>query len=59
MKCLDFDWQINEFMVYCHRPSLRKNHVSLSTGTAINSRFNTYISPIPFSIIRGKRNSYS
>ena len=25
MKCLDFDWQINEFMVYCRRTQLRKN----------------------------------
>ena len=24
MKCLDFDWQINEFMVYCRSTQLRK-----------------------------------
>ena len=25
MKCLDFDWQINEFMVYCRstQPQIR------------------------------------
>ena len=23
MKCLDFDWQINEFMVYCGSTQLR------------------------------------
>ena len=24
MKCLDFDWQINEFMVYCRSTQLRE-----------------------------------
>ena len=24
MKCLDFDWRINEFMVYCHSTQLRE-----------------------------------
>ena len=24
MKCYDFDWQINEFMVYCRSTQLRE-----------------------------------
>ena len=28
MKCLDFDWQINEFMVYCHSIQLREKSMS-------------------------------
>ena len=28
MKCLDFDWQINEFMVYCRSIQLREKSMS-------------------------------
>ena len=28
MKCLDFDWQINEFMVYCRSTQLREKTMS-------------------------------
>lgn len=28
MKCLDFDWQINEFMVYCPSTQLREKTMS-------------------------------
>ena len=27
MKCYDFDWQINEFMVYCRSTQLRERTV--------------------------------
>jgi len=34
MKCLDFDWQINEFMVYCRSIQLLKtSQPSLCTGS--------------------------
>ena len=28
MKCLDFDWQINEFMVYCRSTQLREKSMA-------------------------------
>ena len=28
MKCLDFDWQINEFMVYCRSTKLREKSMA-------------------------------
>ena len=27
MKCLDFEWQINEFMVYCRSTQLREKSI--------------------------------
>ena len=38
MKCLDFDWQINEFMVYCRSTQLREKSMMAyplgATGSA-------------------------
>ena len=34
MKCLDFDWQINEFMVYCRSTQLREKTMA-SYGQAL------------------------
>ena len=28
MKCFDFDWQINEFMVYCRSTQLREKSMA-------------------------------
>ena len=28
MKCLDFDWQINEFMFYCRSTQLREKSMA-------------------------------
>ena len=28
MKCLDFDWEINEFMVYCRSTQLREKSMA-------------------------------
>ena len=28
MKCLDFDWQINEFMIYCRSTQLREKSMA-------------------------------
>ena len=27
MKCYDFDWQINEFMIYCRSTQLRERNL--------------------------------
>ena len=50
MKCLDFDWQINEFMVYCRSTQLReksmqvtnKPFASLSVGVLKNCEFSQW-----------------
>ena len=42
MKCLDFDWQINEFMVYCRRTPPRIKNQKILRKSAATTSYHTY-----------------
>ena len=58
MKCLDFDWQINEFMVYCRSTQLReKSMASYEQALRLFERWcaeelRTQNTPFPFQILK-------